>query len=164
MDSFNISPSFMWFLIGIFLLVLEAATPGFFLMFFGFGALVVSALLLVAPLSENWQWALFLVLSVTSLLVFRKKIKVLFTGRMAKTDNIDDPVISEQYIGREVSILKDVSKEHPGLAELNGTNWEARTEGPALAAGKRARVLRLEGLSLVVAAADEPIEQADKKY
>lgn len=153
----------MWFLIGIFLLVLEAATPGFFLMFFGFGALVVSALLLVVPLGDNWQWALFLVTSVSSLLVFRKKIKVIFTGRMAKNDNIDDPVISEQYIGREVTILKDVSKEQPGLAELNGTNWEARTEGPSLAAGKRARVLRLEGLSLVLATADEPIEPSDKK-
>ena len=154
MDFLNISPSLMWFLIGIFLLVLEAATPGFFLMFFGFGALVVSGFNLFLPLGESWQWALFLLFSVSSLLIFRKKVRTLFAGRLSKSDNMDDPVVSEQYIGREVLILKDVTKEEPGLAELNGTNWQARTDGPPLAAGKRARVLRLEGLSLVVAAED----------
>lgn len=148
----SISPSLMWFIIGIVLLVLEALTPGFFLMFFGFGALVVSGLTFFLPIDDTLQWGAFLLVSIIALLVFRKKVKSLFQGRMAASDNMDDPVVSDQYIGREVLILKDVSKDEPGLAELNGTNWQARTEGPMLEAGKRARVVRLEGLSLVLAA------------
>ena len=154
MDFMNISPSLMWFLIGIFLLMLEALTPGFFLMFFGFGALVVSLVTLAAPIGEAFEWSIFLVVSVASLLIFRKRLRTLFQGRMAKNENMHDPVVSEQYIGREVLILEEVSKDKPGLAELNGTNWQARTEGPILAAGRRARVLRLEGLSLVVSSAE----------
>lgn len=151
MEAFSINASLFWFLLGVAFLVLEALTPGFFLMFFGLGAWVTSGLIFLLPLPQSVQWLIFLAVSVTTLLIFRKKIKVLFEGRLAKTDNLDDPLVRDQYVGREVVILKDVSLDQPGQAELNGSNWQARTADEApLPAGRRARVTGLDGLTLIV--------------
>ncbi|MDL2226822.1 NfeD family protein [Deltaproteobacteria bacterium OttesenSCG-928-M10] len=156
MEMFGIDASLFWFIVGVALLVLEALTPGFFLVFFGLGAWVTAALVFFLPLGVNIQWIAFMAVSVISLLILRRKLKSLFQGKLAKTDNMDDPVFSGQYIGREVTILKDVGPGEPGLAELNGTNWRARTEGPVLKAGSLAIVERLDGLTLVLAARATP--------
>ncbi len=150
MELFSVNASLFWFLLGVVFLVLEAVTPGFFLIFFGLGAWVVSLVLFFTPMGHNIQWLLFIVVSVASLLVFRRKFKALFQGRLAKADNMDDPVINDRYIGREVLIIQEAGPDQPGLAELDGTNWRARSEGPVIPAGRRARVLRLDGLTLVV--------------
>ena len=90
--------------------------------------------------------------SVAALAVLRRQLRSLFQGRLAKTDNMDDPVFINQYVGRDVLVLETVEPDQPGLVELNGTNWQARTEeGRAIAAGRRARVVRLEGLTLIIA-------------
>ena len=155
MEVFSIDASLFWFLLGVALLVLEALTPGFFLMFFGLGAWVTGALVYFLPLPQSGQWLIFLAVSVAALLVFRRKVKLFFEGRLAKNDNMDDPIVRDQYIGRDVLILKDISPDQPGLAELNGTNWQARSAGGAsIAAGARARVTALEGLTLIVASID----------
>ena len=150
MEMFSINASLFWFLLGVFFLVLEAMTPGFFLMFFGLGAWATSAVVFFLPLGQSWQWLVFIVVSVAALLIFRRKVKMLFQGRLAENDNLEDAVFRDQYIGREVVILEEVSSARPGLAELNGTNWQARTEGPPIAAGERARVVNLDGLTLIL--------------
>lgn len=150
MEILAINPSLFWFLLGVAFLVLEALTPGFFLMFFGLGAWLVSLTIFFLPLGPQWQWLIFIVVSVVSLLIFRRKVKTFFQGRLAKNDNLDDPVARSQYLGREVLIIKETGPDQPGLAELNGTNWQARTDGPLLAPGQRARVIGLEGLTLIL--------------
>lgn len=151
MEMFSINASLFWFLLGIFFMVLEAVTPGFFLMFFGLGAWATSAVLFFVPsLGQNLQWIIFIAVSVASLLIFRRKLKSFFRGRLAGDDNMEDAVLRDQYIGREVLILEDVCAAKPGLAEFNGTNWQARTEGPAIAAGERATVIRIDGLTLIL--------------
>lgn len=152
MEMFGINASLFWFIVGVVLLVLEALTPGFFLVFFGLGAWVTAALAFFLPLGVNLQWIVFMAVSIISLLVLRRKLKSLFKGKSAEAGNMDDPVFSSQYIGREVTILKDVGPGEPGLAELNGTNWRARTEGPILKAGSLAVVVRLDGLALILKA------------
>lgn len=153
----EINPSLFWFLLGVAFLVLEAVTPGFFLMFFGLGAWVVSLAVLFPPVAagSHLQWLIFIVVSVLSLLIFRRKVKSLFQGRLAKNDNMDDPVAQAQYLNREVLVIKAVGPDQPGLVELNGTNWQARTDGPLLSPGQRARVIRLEGLTLILSL-DQP--------
>ena len=150
MEIMGINASLFWFILGVAFLVLEALTPGFFLMFFGLGAWLVSALIFVVPLGPTWQWLAFIVISVGGLMIFRRKVKSLFQGRLARTDNLDDPIFINQYVGREVLILKDIAPGRPGLAELNGTNWQARSEKQNILAGQRARVISLDGLTLVL--------------
>ncbi|MDR0882412.1 MAG: NfeD family protein [Candidatus Adiutrix sp.] len=150
MTEFTLEPGLCWFLLGIVFLVLEALTPGFFLVFFGLGAWVVSLLLLFLNLDQIAQWLIFIAVSVAALLIFRQKFKALLRGRLAQSDNLDDPVVSSRYLGREVSILKEAGPGQPGLAELDGTNWQVRTDGPHLPAGARAKVVGLDGLTLIV--------------
>ncbi|MDR2947534.1 MAG: NfeD family protein [Candidatus Adiutrix sp.] len=151
MEIFGLNAALVWFLSGVFFLVLEALTPGVFLMFFGLGAWVTAAAIFFVPsLGPSPQWLIFSVVSVAALLIFRRKLKALFQGKTAESDNLEDAVVRGQYIGREVTVLKETGPGQPGLAELNGTNWQARSEGPTLAAGVRARVVRLDGLTLIV--------------
>lgn len=154
MEAFNINPSLFWFLLGVTFLVLEALTPGFFLLFFGLGAWLVSLTFFFLPFdvvkNPNFQWLLFIVVSVAGLLIFRHKVKTFFQGRLARTDNMEDTLAQAQYLNREVTVLKEVGPESPGLVELNGTNWQALTNGPVLNPGQRARVIRREGLTLIL--------------
>lgn len=156
MEILGLNASLFWFLLGVAFLVLEALTPGFFLMFFGLGAWATAALVFFLPLSAALQWAIFSVVSVLSLAVLRSRLKsIMASGK--KEEMTDDPIFSEQYIGREVIVLKDVSIDEPGLVELNGTNWNAKTEGPEIKAGRRALVHRLEGLTLIINS-DKPVK------
>jgi len=157
MEAFNINPSLFWFLLGVVFLVLEAVTPGFFLMFFGLGAWVVSLTVFFLPVGQHLQWLIFIIVSVAGLLLFRRQVKSFFQGRLAKNDNMDDPVAKAQYLGRQALVLKEAGPDQPGLVELNGTNWQARTDGPVLAPGQRGRVIRLEGLTLILSL-DQPEE------
>jgi len=150
MEVLNINPSLFWFLLGVAFLVLEALTPGFFLMFFGLGAWLVSLAFFFLPIGPHSQWLLFIVVSVAGLLIFRQKVKSLFQGRLAKNDNMEDAIAQAQYLNREVTVLKEVGPQEPGLVELNGTNWQALTDGPVLAPGQRARVIRRDGLTLIL--------------
>ncbi len=65
---------------------------------------------------------------------------------------MDDPVFTSQYIGREVVVIEEVRPDSPGLVELNGTNWNAKSEkNESFAPGDRVKVVRMEGLTLIVA-------------
>lgn len=150
MEAFNINPSLFWFLLGVVFLVLEALTPGFFLMFFGLGAWVVSLAVFSLSIGPPLQWLIFIVVSVAGLLIFRRKVRSFFQGRLARNDNMEDPVAQATYLNREVVVIKETGPDQPGLVELNGTNWQARTDGPLLSPGQRARVVRLEGLTLIL--------------
>ncbi len=141
----------VWFVAGVLFLFLEVVTPGFFLIFFGLGAWAVAAVTFFAPLPAGLQWVLFMAVSIASLLMLRKRLKLLFEGRLAKDDNIEDPIFSGQYIGREVVVLKEVAPGRPGLVELHGSNWQARTEGSGtFQEGARVTVRGLDGLTLIV--------------
>ena len=62
-----------WAVLGLVLGLFEIATPGgFFIVFFGLGAIVVSLLAATGVAGPLWvQWILFSAISVVSLLVFR---------------------------------------------------------------------------------------------
>jgi membrane protein implicated in regulation of membrane protease activity len=63
----------LWLVLGLVLLGLEIFTPGgFYVLFFGIGALVVGTLVGLGAGGPVWfQWLLFSALSVVSLLIFR---------------------------------------------------------------------------------------------
>lgn len=157
MPIFGFSPPLFWFVLGVAFFVLEAATPGFFLLFFGLGAFCAAVAVWLAPLSPAIQLAIFMAVSVASLAAFRRRLKAFFERRGPKGRGaIDDPVFAGQFIGREATVLKDIAPGHPGLAELNGTNWRASSGAP-LSRGQRATVRAIDGLTLVL----EPQERID---
>ena len=132
-----------WILMGVALLVVELAAPGgLFALFFGVGALVVGVLVALEAGGPGWfQWGLFVVLSVSLLAVLRKRLR----GKLGA------PGLQSELVGEVATPLDDIPAGGTGRAELRGTPWEARAEGgQALPRGRRCRVVRVEGLSLLL--------------
>jgi inner membrane protein len=140
-------PWWLWMLFGLMLLVLEIHTfGGFFLMFFGIGALGVGALVAIGAADADWlQWLLFSVVSVAALAIFRRPIqRRLAPAASAAVDNL---------VGETAIVAEDIPGGGVGKAELRGTVWSVRNgTSNALAKSTRCRVERVDGLTLWVRA------------
>jgi membrane protein implicated in regulation of membrane protease activity len=138
----------MWLAGGFVLLGLELATPsGFFIMFFGVGAILTGAAAAVgAVTAPTAQWFVFTVISVLSLLLFRNKIqsRVEHSGPRRHVDSL---------VGETAFPVAVMEPGAVGRVTLRGTTWDARNEGhTALDANQRCRVTRVSGLQLGVVA------------
>ena len=138
----------MWLAGGLALLAVELVTPsGFFVMFFGVGAiltgLAASVGVVTGPVA---QWTLFTVASVLSLLLFRGKIqaRVEHTGPLLPVDSL---------VGDIAFPAEAIAPGAVGRVVLRGTSWDARNEGDTpLGANQRCRVTRVSGLQVGVVA------------
>jgi inner membrane protein len=133
----------IWVLGGLALLVIEVTTPGgFFAIFFAIGAVLVGAAKALGWTGPAWiEWLLFTLLSVVSLVLFRRPLMQRFNLASSK------PV--DRFEGEAAVVTEDVAPGAVGKAELRGTTWSARTAGDVpLARGQRCRVERVEGLTL----------------
>ncbi len=136
-----------WTILGLFLLVLEAMTPGgFFVMFFGAAGLVVGFLVALEVLRPLWlQWFMFSTMAVVSLLLFR--------GPLLRRVKASDAPPVDQLVGQAATLLADLPPGGLGKAELRGTAWTVRNAGDrGLGKGQRVRVERVDGLMLWVRA------------
>jgi len=136
-----------WFVLGLILLGLEILAPGTIFLWFGLSALVVGVVALVFDLPWQVYVALFLALSLTSLLVGRRLML-----KMASEKG--DPGLNQRgsrYIGREFTLTVPLS-EGAGNLSIDDTIW--RITGPDLPAGTKVRVDSIEGARLVVSRAD----------
>lgn len=133
----------LWLLLGFVLLLFELLTPGgFYLMFFGVGAIVVGLLSLAGIAGPAAvQWLLFAAISIVAFALFRKPLLQRLATR--KTGEVDT------LVGETAVTLGEIGIQEIGKAELRGTAWSARNVGAtALRAGERCRVERVEGLML----------------
>ncbi|WP_447978490.1 NfeD family protein [Candidatus Nitrospira bockiana] len=138
-----------WVFIGLALLTIEIVTPGgFYVFFFGLAALAVGALAGLSLVTADWlQWLLFSVLSIASLLLFRAPLQRWLKAQEPAGEEIDT------MVGEMAVLLDDVAPDGVGKAELRGSAWTARNAGPTgLKKGQRARVERVQGLTLWVTA------------
>jgi membrane protein implicated in regulation of membrane protease activity len=136
----------MWLIAGVVLLAIEILTPGgFFIIFFGCGAVAVGLLLLAGlPMSTAVQGLVFLALSVISLKLFRRPVLERFQASIpsGKVDSME---------GEMAVALEDIPSGGYGKAELRGSAWNAHnTSGQAIARQQRVRVVKVDGLTLQV--------------
>jgi membrane protein implicated in regulation of membrane protease activity len=135
----------LWLAGGLALVVAELATPsGFFILFFGLGALTVGALDAL-NIVENLgvEVLLFTVLSVVYLLMFRGRLRDRF--QLPASSNVDT------LIGDLATVKDPMSPGVVGRVEVRGSMWAARnTSAVTLGAGQRARVAAVDGLTLAV--------------
>jgi membrane protein implicated in regulation of membrane protease activity len=137
-----------WLLLGLALMVLEAITPGgFYVIFFGVGAVIVGLLELVGlemPLA--FQGILFVITSVAAMLIFRKPLLERF-NRNTPTGIVDS------IEGETAQALDDIPANGFGKAELRGTAWNAHNIGDEpIVRAARCRVERVDGLTLYIRA------------
>lgn len=135
-----------WLVLGLVLVVAEMATAGgFYIVFFGVGAIVVGALAGFDLAGPVWmQLLLFSVISVGSLALFRGRVL-----RMLQP-NPQAPSV-DQLVGQEAIATEDFAPGAVGRVELRGAGWSARVIGDAaMARGARCRVMQVDGLMLYV--------------
>jgi inner membrane protein len=133
----------LWIVLGLVLIALELATPGgFFVIFFGVGALAVGALVLLDAVRAIWvQWLLFPLIALVSLRLFRQPL--LGYMRVGHDGDVDS------LVGEVAVPVSDIAPGQHGKAELRGSIWSARNaDSSTLAAGQRCRVVAVQGLML----------------
>jgi membrane protein implicated in regulation of membrane protease activity len=135
-----------WLVLGLVFIVGEIATPGgFYIVFFGGGAIIVGLLSSVDLAGPVWmQFFLFSGLSVGLLVLFR--------ARLLKRLQIDPQLPPVDALVGEIAIAgSGLEPGAIGKVELRGSSWSARNISDArLNAGSRCRVVRVDGLMLDV--------------
>ena len=135
-----------WLVLGLLLVVAEmAASGGFYIVFFGIGAIVVGMLASFDLAGPIWmQLLLFSAISVGSLLIFRR--------RLLKWLQVDPQAPAVDMIVGEVgTAAEDLLPGKIGRVELRGAAWSGRNiTNATLARGARCRVIRVDGLTVDV--------------
>lgn len=138
----------IWVLAGFALLALEVSSPGgFYVFFFGVGALAVGLLAALGLAETLWlQGVLFTVLSVVSLLCFRRPIlnKMQANAPAGEVDSL---------VGASAVARGDIGPGGLGKAELRGSTWNARNAGEStIGRDQLCLVERVDGLTLWIRA------------
>jgi len=135
-----------WLVLGLLFMLGELVTPGgFYIIFFGIGAIVVGLLEGAGIAGPTWlQVLLFTVLSVGLLGLFR--------ARLLKWMQIDPQLPPVDALVGEVGVASvPLEPGAIGKVELRGSSWSARNvSSVVLGQGGRCRVLRVDGLMLDV--------------
>lgn len=137
-----------WMILGAVILGAElfAIDAQFYLVFLGISAGLVGLADLLGIAMPEWaQWTVFAVLSLVSFFTFRKSLYEKIRGGAAG--------FRETISGDTVNITEDLAAGNESRTEFRGTKWTVRNTGPGLIpAGARAKVVKVEGLTLHVVA------------
>ena len=135
-----------WIGVGAVLLGSELAfiDAQFYLVFVGGSALVVGFLELMGLVPDEWlQWALFGLLAVLSVVIFRRRIYGLMRRKL--------PDMKQGPVGETVVLPAQLKPGDSCRVEYCGSTWNAINGGQSLIlAGQRARIDRVNGLTLVI--------------
>ncbi|MCI7473916.1 MAG: NfeD family protein [Clostridiales bacterium] len=137
-------PSICWLVALVVLAVLEGMTVTLVSLWFALGAL--AALITSFFVDNIWiQFAVFLVVSLVTLLVIRPLTQRYVTPKQVAT-NADRAVGSEGVVTQTID-----NRSAQGQVTVSGTVWTARTESDEpIPEGTPVRVLRIEGVKLIV--------------
>jgi membrane protein implicated in regulation of membrane protease activity len=136
----------VWACVSLLLMAAEMLAPGAFMLWLGFAAAGVFALLLVAALTPIWQAVTFVLLSLVSVTVYWRLFRK--SGPMS-----DQPLLNrraEQLVG-QVYQLDTAILDGRGRLKIGDAFWAV--EGPDMPARTPVRIVAVDGMSLRVEAA-----------
>lgn len=141
----GMAQTIFWLVAMVVLLVIEAVVPGLISIWFALGALaaLISALF-HAPIWLQLVW--FVVVSVLALILTRPLVKKYVNSRITPTN-------ADMGIGRDAVVTEQIDNLHArGAVLLDGKTWTARMadENDRAEVGETVRVLRIEGVKLIV--------------
>jgi inner membrane protein len=135
-----------WIAVGAILLGSELAfvDAQFYLVFVGASALVVGLTQLAGAGLAAWlQWLIFAALAAASMVTFRRRIYVRMRRGL--------PAVKGGPAGELVTLPTELPPGETCRLEFRGSSWSAINGGKAvIAAGAKARIERVDGLTLVV--------------
>ena len=138
-----------WWIAAALLIILEAMAPGAVFLWLGISSAIVGSIAWIYP-AMGWKLeaSLFAVLSVVSVVVWRRFMK----SHPQETDHPSLNERSKEMVGQELSLM-DAIENGPGRVKIGDSVW--LVEGPDLAKGTRVRVNSVNGSSLTVEAIPE---------
>jgi len=118
----NLSPSIIWFLVGVAFLIAELFLPGFILIFFTAGCWIVGLIVWLADIELSIQILIFAVSSLALLFSLRKYSIKTFKG--TTRDDLDDHY-ADSKIGKTAVVTKAITLSTPGEIKVMGSFWRA---------------------------------------
>lgn len=147
-------PWWAWLVAGLGLMALELAAvdAAFYVVFLGAAAVVVGVAESAGAGLPVWgQWALYAVLAIASMVLFRRKLYDRLRGSAQGFDN--------STVGETVDVTEDVPAGGRTRVAMRGSRWQATNVGAeAIRAGARARVVAVIGTTVDI----EPVSSADR--
>jgi membrane protein implicated in regulation of membrane protease activity len=138
-------PELFWFLIGLGLFLLELATPGFFIFFFGLGAWITALVFLIGEPGTNLQIIIFAVTSGLTLIGLRRIIqKKFFYSKDSRSEDVED-----EFTGKEAIAKADFGSDMNGKVEFKGTMWNAESKAE-IKEGQRVIIIEKDSFKLIV--------------
>jgi membrane protein implicated in regulation of membrane protease activity len=145
-----LKPELIWFLVGLFLLILEFMLPGLIVAFFGAGAWLVALLCLLSDYvqgSINSQLVIFILASVLLLLCLRRWLRGIFMGHIVSRQDMTENL--EEFVGQRAVVRQKIAPKIGGKVELHGTNWEASAD-EEIAEGAVVEIIGKDNITLKV--------------
>jgi inner membrane protein len=137
----------VWACVSLLLMAAEMLAPGAFMLWLGFAAAGVFALLLFAPLTPIWQAVAFVLLSLVSVTVYWRLFRK--SGPVS-----DQPLLNrraEQLVG-QVYPLDAAIVDGRGRLKIGDAFWAV--EGPDAPVRTQVRIAAVHGMSLKVVLAN----------
>lgn len=118
----TLSPSLIWFLVGVIFLIAELAMPAFILIFFTAGCWTVAISAYLIDIELTTQIWIFLISSLFLLFTLRKYSLKIFRGKTQ--DEVDDHY-SDSKIGKIAVVTKKITPHTLGEIKVMGSFWRA---------------------------------------
>jgi membrane protein implicated in regulation of membrane protease activity len=116
----------------------------FYLVFVGSAAICVGLLVALTAVAEWAQWALFALLAGGSMMLFRARI-------YRRLRSHHPPVVRSGPSGDELTLPAALAPEESCQTEHAGSFWTVQNDSEVmLSSGARVRVVRVQGLTLLV--------------
>lgn len=134
----------IWMAIAAFFVIAEIFTMGFFLLWFGVGALV-AGILAILGLGMGWQLAAFVVVSFVLFAISRS-----FAEKLTKKQ--PPGVGADRFIHKKGVVIEKIDNiRNIGRVRIGKDEWRADSEtDEVIPVGKTVEVTRVEGTHLVV--------------
>jgi membrane protein implicated in regulation of membrane protease activity len=137
----SLTPTNLWFISGVILIILEMFTPGFFLASLSVGTFL-AALIAWLGGSETWQLVGFIVGGTASLLALRPIIKRYFEASGTSTN-------ADALMGRVSKVEQTVRAGDRASIRIDGDTWEMECDQD-LKSGDRVQVVARQSIILIV--------------
>lgn len=136
---------FVWLGFTVFFLILEGISVQLTSVWFAFGSIVAMFLAIFHVNSVSVQIIVFLAVSLVTLIATRPLTKKILSKKKQPT-NADRNIGQIAVVTEEIENLKD-----KGAVKVNGVVWTAKnTADDLIPAGEKVRILRIEGVKLIV--------------
>ena len=142
-------PWWAWLVIGIGLLGVEmfVIDAQFYLVFLGAAATIVGLLGLAGVTTPEWaQWLIFSILSVATMLAFRRRLYELVRLRSGHVEE-------RLTVGDRVLVPVRLEPGQSCRVDYRGSSWTARNvDASVIEAGREAAIAQVDGLTLQIRA------------